>query len=72
MTPEEGLEIFWEAYTEHSNQFNGRDKLKQSDAYKAGIEAVIKAVTQEIDGDWAKRYLAWSEFNKVSCETKAP
>jgi hypothetical protein len=63
MTSEEGLEIFWKAYDDY-----GKQRLKpfnQTEAYKFSIQAVIDANTQEIDGDWAKRYLVWSEFKNA-------
>jgi hypothetical protein len=65
MTAEEGLKIFWKTYAEYSNRFDGRKPLNQTEAYEVSMQAVLDANTKEIDGDWAKRYLAWSEFKNA-------
>ena len=53
MTSEQGLEIFWKGVTSYPKERAGIAPYNQTEAYKSGIEAVIKAIDQE----YAEKYL---------------
>lgn len=64
MTPEQAQAIFYEAaqaeYQRHSHNYT---PVNQQKVQLAGYQAIIDAVTAEVDKDLADRYLAMQQFH---------
>lgn len=66
MTPEQAEEIYWAAYHRDGiSQHMANNPVDQVKLRHAAMQAVIDAVTKEIDTDWAKRILALQQFNSM-------
>lgn len=68
MTPEEAEDIYYAAYRDsmHRQQISDRNPVNQAIVRKDAWQAVIDAVTKEIDTDWARRFLALQQYDSVA------
>lgn len=59
MTPEQAEEIYHQACKrEFDKHMHDYSPVNQRKGILAGFQAVIDAVSKEVDTDWAKRFLA--------------
>ena len=67
MTPEQAEDIYYAAYRQEGMiQHHENRPLNQSEIRAAAWQAVIDAVTKEIDTDWTKRYLAMQDYHEAA------
>lgn len=65
MTPQQAEDIYYAAYRDEGVRMHMENKLVDQNALRMACwQAVIDAVTKEIDTDWAKRFLAFDEYHK--------
>jgi len=65
-TPEHAEEIYHQACKrEFDKHMHDYSPVNQRKGIMAGFQSVIDAVTQEIDTDWAKRFLANSKIKDL-------
>ena len=67
MTPQQAEDIYYAAYRDEGVRMHMQNKpVDQKALQMACWQAVIDAVTKEIDTDWTKRYLAMQDYHEAA------